>query len=72
MNNYQLEARILVIQVRENFNFFNKISEYVKKLKEYYNVEYTEDQVEDTLNELQDAILVDDHEKEIVEVEEDF
>jgi hypothetical protein len=65
-----LETRILIIQVRENYNFFNKITDYVKRLKEYFNVDYSEDEVETALNELQDAEVI--CEENVMELEEDY
>lgn len=74
INKELLATRITIIMVRENYTFLNTISDFKNKLKEYFNVNYTDDEIETTIHDLEEAYLFHEYEKEkqIIEHEEDF
>jgi hypothetical protein len=74
LNKQKLQVRLTILMVKEEFNFFTPLNEYRQKLKEYFNADYTEDEIENTLHEIEEAYIEDEFEKEQVnyEIPEDF
>jgi hypothetical protein len=75
INKQMLETRLTIVMVRENYTFLNTISNFKIKLKELFNVDYSEDEIENALHELEEAYIVHEFEREqqeFVEHEEDY
>ena len=75
INKQLLETRLTIIMVRESYTFVDKISNFQRQLKSYFNVDYNLDEIENSLKDLEEAYLF--HEDELqkqntIEYEEDF
>jgi hypothetical protein len=71
---HKLQTRITIVQVKEDFNFLTPLNQYKSKLKEYFNVDYNEDEIESALHEIEEAYIEDEFQREQAsfEIPEDF
>ncbi len=65
-----LKIRISVLFIREKFTFFNSVIEFKNRLRQLFVEDYTLDEIETCLNELEDQ-LVEEPEK-VFEYPEDY
>jgi spore coat polysaccharide biosynthesis protein SpsF (cytidylyltransferase family) len=74
LNKQKLQVRLTIIMTKEDYNFFTNLTDYKKKLKEYFNCDYTEDEIENSLHEIEEAYIEDEFEREQAsyEIPEDF
>lgn len=74
LNKQKLQVRLTIIMTKENYNFLTPFVDYKRKLKEYFNADYSEDEIENTLHEIEEAYIEDEFQREVAsyEIPEDF
>lgn len=74
INKQLLDTRLTIIMVREGYNFLTPLKDFKLKLKEYFSVDYTEDEIENAIKGLEEAYICHEYEleRQIIEHEEDF
>lgn len=76
MNKQLLQTRLSIIMVRENYNFLTSLGSFVLKLKNYFNEDYTQDEIENALHKMEENFIVQQFEEEqehhLVEIPEDY
>ena len=69
-----LQTRLSIIMKRENYNFLNTLTDFQLQLKKYFKEEYSQDQIEDALHEMEENYIVKELEETnyIIEIPEDY
>lgn len=65
-----LKLQISVLFVRYKFTFFNTLNEYQSKLRCVFKMDYTQDEIETALNQVEELLIED--QREVIEIPEDF
>lgn len=73
MNKQLLETRLSIIMVKEGKNFLSSFLEYQKLLLQYFEFEYSLDEIENALHRIEESTIEEEFQKnrEIIEIEED-
>jgi hypothetical protein len=76
MDKALLQTRLSIVMVKENYNFLNTLRDFQIKLKKYFAFEYTEDEIEDALHQMEENYIVqqfeEDQEHQLIEYPEDY
>lgn len=64
MKEFILQAHVAEIMTKRGLNNKTSLREFQEEIKKEFNEEYTQDEIETALNEIEDSILVKIHEQE--------
>lgn len=73
MNKQLLETRLSIIMVKEGKDFLSSFLEYQKLLLQYFEFEYSLDEIENALYRIEESTIEEEFQRnrEIIEIEED-